>query len=57
MPARLEKAGLRDNVRVILVDPNPVVGATFGENGRPVINEALSSLGVEARLGVGVDRI
>jgi len=57
MPARLEKAGLRDNVRVILVDPNPVVGATFGENGRPVINEALSSLGVETRLGVGVDRI
>ncbi len=57
MPARLEKAGLRDNARVILVDPNPVVGATFGDHGRPVINEALSSLGVETRLGVGVDRI
>jgi len=57
MPARLEKVGLRDDARVILVDPNPVVGATFGDHGRPVINEALSSLGVETRLGVGVDRI
>jgi len=57
MPARLEKAGLRDEARVVLVDPNPVVGATFGDHGRPVINEALSSLGVETRLGVGVDRI
>src|SRR6185437_5709785 len=53
MPARLEKVGLRDDARVILVDPNPVVGATFGDHGRPVINEALSSLGVETRLGVG----
>jgi NADH dehydrogenase len=57
MPAKLDKAGVRGERRIILLDPNPVVGATFGANGRPVINEALSALGVEARLGVRVEAI
>jgi NADH:ubiquinone reductase (H+-translocating) len=57
MPAKLDKAGLNGDRRIILLDPNPVVGATFGAHGRPVINEALSALGVETRLGVRVDAI
>jgi len=57
MPAKLEKAGVYGERRVILLDPNPVVGATIGANGRPVINEALSALGVETRLGVRVDAV
>jgi NADH:ubiquinone reductase (H+-translocating) len=57
MPAKLDKAGLRGERRIILLDPNPVVGATFGANGRPVINEALSALGVETRLGVRVEAV
>ena len=57
MPAKLEKAGVCSERRVILLDPNPVVGATIGANGRPVINEALSALGVETRLGVRVETV
>src|SRR5882757_2647541 len=52
MPAKLARAGLTGDRRIILVDPNPVVGATFGAHGRPVINEALTALGVETRLNV-----
>lgn len=57
MPAKLEQAGVHGERRVILLDPNPVVGATIGANGRPVINEALSALGVETRLGVRVETV
>jgi NADH:ubiquinone reductase (H+-translocating) len=57
MPAKLDKAGIGGKRRIILLDPNPVVGATFGEHGRPVINEALSALGVETRLGARVDTV
>jgi NADH dehydrogenase len=57
MPAKLDKAGFRGERRIILLDPNPVVGATIGANGRPVINEALSALGVETRLGVKVEAV
>ncbi|MFX9729484.1 class I SAM-dependent methyltransferase, partial [Acinetobacter baumannii] len=45
MSAKLAAAGIAGHHRVILIDPNPVVGATFGAHGRPVINEALSALG------------
>lgn len=57
MPAKLDKAGVRGERRIILLDPNPVVGATIGANGRPVINKALSALGVETRLGVKVEAV
>jgi NADH dehydrogenase len=58
MPAKLAKAGVHgERRRIILLDPNPVVGATIGANGRPVINEALSALGVETRLGERVDAV
>lgn len=53
MPGKLAHAGI-GNPHVILIDPNPVVGATIGESGRPVVNEALSALGVETWLGVKV---
>ena len=56
MPAKCARAGL-DNARVILVDPNPVVGATIGDHARPVINEALSSLDVATRLGVSISAV
>ncbi|MHC2436870.1 NAD(P)/FAD-dependent oxidoreductase [Bradyrhizobium sp. USDA 4451] len=57
MPAKLARAGITGGRRVILIDPNPVVGATFGAPGRPVINEALTALGVETRLNVRVNAI
>jgi NADH:quinone reductase (non-electrogenic) len=54
MPQKLRAAGLPGGYRVILVDPNPVVGKTIGDQARPVINEALSALEVETRLGAKV---
>ncbi|MBR0868742.1 FAD-dependent oxidoreductase [Bradyrhizobium tropiciagri] len=57
MPDKLARAGITGERRIILIDPNPVVGATFGAHGRPVINEALSALGVETRLGVRVSAV
>jgi NADH dehydrogenase len=53
LPSRLAQAGISDP-RIILVDPNPVVGATLGDEPRPVINEALAALHIETRLGVTV---
>ncbi len=57
MPAKLACAGITRDRRVILIDPNPVVGATFGAHGRPVIDEALAALGVETRLNVRVNAV
>jgi NADH dehydrogenase len=54
MPSKLRRAIAAGEHRVILVDPNPVVGATIGDHARPVICEALSALGVETRLGAKV---
>src|SRR3954468_20279859 len=54
MPDRLARAGITGSRRIILVDPNPVVGATIGAHARPVIETALASLDVETRLGVRV---
>ncbi|MBR1284704.1 NAD(P)/FAD-dependent oxidoreductase [Bradyrhizobium sp. AUGA SZCCT0177] len=57
MPGKLEKAGLTGERRIILVDPNPVVGVTLGEQARPIVGEALAALGVETRLNVRVTAI
>ena len=57
MPARLDKAGVTGKRRIILVDPNPVVGAAIGAHGAPVVDEALSALGVETRCGVKVSKV
>ena len=56
MPAKLAKAGIT-HPHVILVDPNPVVGATICDHGRPVISEALAALAVETRLGVKISAV
>ena len=53
MPAKCALANIA-NPRVVLVDPNPNVGAAIGDAGRPVVNEALTALNVETRLGVRV---
>jgi NADH:ubiquinone reductase (H+-translocating) len=57
MPARLDRAGVTGKRRVVLVDPNPVVGAAIGSHGAPVVDEALSALGIETRSGVRVDEV
>jgi len=57
MPGKLEKAGVSGNRRIILVDPNPMVGETFGENARPVVSKALAALGVETRLNARVTAV
>jgi NADH:ubiquinone reductase (H+-translocating) len=57
MPARLDKAGVTGKRRIILVDPNPVVGAAIGTHGAPIVDEALTALGVETRCGVRVNEI
>jgi NADH dehydrogenase len=57
MPDRLVRAGINGSRRIILVDPNPAIGATIGEHARPVIETALASLDVETRLGVRVSSV
>src|SRR5262245_7882572 len=57
MPSKLRRAlGCSEN-RVILVDHNPVVGATLGVHARPVICEALATLRIETRLGTKVTAV
>jgi NADH dehydrogenase len=56
MPARLARVGITDP-RIILVDPSPLLGATMGDDARPVIAEAFKSLGVETRLGTRVSEL
>ena len=56
MPARLARVGINE-VSIILVDPSPILGATMGDDARPVIGEALKALGVKTRLGVRVTAI
>jgi NADH dehydrogenase len=43
--------------RVVLVDHNPLVGSDMGASARPVIERALSDIGVETRTGVGVTEV
>ena len=60
MPGKLARVFPRGEHRIVLVDPNPVVGATIGEHAQPVICDALAALGVETRLGTriaGVDSL
>jgi len=57
MPTKLDRAGVTGHRRIVLVDPSPVVGATIGQHARPVINDALSALNIETRLGVTVTSV
>ena len=57
LPSKLRRALPADEHRIILVDPNPVVAATIGDHARPAICEALSSLGIETRLGAKIAEV
>ena len=52
--AALAQAGSSRPFRVILADHNASVGSDMGDSARPVIEEALSALGIEIRLGVRI---
>lgn len=58
MPAKLAAAsarsGLAQTPRIVLLDRLPHVGSDMGEHARPVIEDALSALGIETRTGVTV---
>jgi len=54
MPARLRTIlGKNARPRVIIVDRNSEIAPDMGAGPRPVIEDALKKLGVEARLGAG----
>jgi NADH:ubiquinone reductase (H+-translocating) len=55
--AALVAAELVRPFRVILADHNRWVGSDMGESARPVIEQALSELGIETRTGVSINRI
>ncbi|MDQ2804833.1 MAG: FAD-dependent oxidoreductase, partial [Pseudomonadota bacterium] len=52
--ARAPGSGQATGPRVILADRQPWIGSDMGETARPVIAEALRTLGVETRVGVSV---
>jgi NADH dehydrogenase len=54
LPARLAGLFPDTTCTVILIDHNPNVGSDMGASARPVIEAALTSNGVQTRLGVGV---
>lgn len=55
MPARLRAIlGKNVTIRVIMVERNDAVAPDMGPGPRPVIEDALQKLGIEARTGVGV---
>ncbi|WP_164141469.1 NAD(P)/FAD-dependent oxidoreductase [Serratia marcescens] len=58
MPQRLRDAlGKDENVRVVIVDSAPEVGAGMGAEPGAVIRQALAECGVEARAGLRVSAI
>jgi NADH:ubiquinone reductase (H+-translocating) len=57
MPVKLHRALPNDYHRIILIDPNPVVGGTIGNYARPIICEALSALNIETRLGAKITAV
>ena len=57
MPGKLARALSNGAHRIILVDPNPIVGATIGDYARPVICDALATLGIETRLGTKITTV
>src|SRR5205085_7019478 len=55
IPARLRAILGKDvKPRVIIVERNSAIAPDMGEGPRPVIEDALRKLGVEAKLGAGV---
>jgi NADH dehydrogenase len=43
-----------DRIHTILADHNPQIGSDMGDSARPIIQEALTALGIETRTGVSV---
>jgi NADH dehydrogenase len=56
MPARLRGLGIKQP-RVVLADSSDEIGSSFGNEARPVITDALITLGVEALPSVNVTEI
>ncbi len=55
MPARLRAIlGKNAKPRVVIVERNGAIAPDMGDGARPVIENALRTLGVETRVGVGV---
>jgi NADH dehydrogenase len=55
MPARLRAVLGKDaRPRVVIVDRNKTIAPDMGSDSRPVIEDALKKLGIEARIGAGV---
>lgn len=52
-----EQHGAEDEVRVVLVERAGAVGPELGDGPRPVIEEAIRTLGIELRLGVTVTKL
>lgn len=58
MPARLRAIfGPDAKPRIVIVDRNEVIAPDMGADARPVIIDALRKLGIETRLGTGVDSL
>lgn len=58
IPARLRSIlGVDAKPRIVIVDRNEAIAPDMGEGPRPIIIGALRKLGIETRLGVGVNSL
>ena len=58
MPARLRAVlGPDANIRVVIVDRGAAIAPDMGPAARPFVEDALSTLGIEMRLGAGVEAL
>lgn len=58
LPGRLRTILGKDaKTRIIIVDRNDMIAPDMGTEARPVIDEALQKLGIETRLGAGIDSL
>ena len=57
MPERLRRILGETDIRVILVDSSPEIGAAMGDEAAAVIQEALTELGIEGKAGVRVSAL
>ena len=55
--AVLAQANMTRSFRIILADHQPRVGSDMGESARLVIEEALTALGIETRVGIDIASI
>jgi len=55
VPARLRKIlGADAEIRIVMVERNKAIAKDMGDGPRPIIEKALSDLGIETRTGTGV---